>query len=292
MINKKLILARRFFARHFQFLARIYIRLKLSRLDFSRNEPIIVLTVGKVGSSSVYNSLKRQLDRPVFHLHRFTPKTISMAKQQHLDSARNSLPMHLILAEELLNKMNHSAPCNIQVITLIREPIAQCISAFFQNTDKYGREIEGRDITINEARTLQRLKEIFSQHDISDNVLSWLDTEIKEHFGIDVFKEEFPHKKGYQIYDNQKGNARLLLMRLEDLSDVFTQATKDFFDDDKGYKLFSSNIGTSKIYKDAYINVKNTITLPEAAVQKIIDSKFVRHFYPDKIEAIKERWLG
>ena len=34
--------------------------------------PVIILTPGKVGSLSVYYTLKNKLDYPVFHIYRFS----------------------------------------------------------------------------------------------------------------------------------------------------------------------------------------------------------------------------
>ena len=67
------------------------------------NPLIIILTPGKVGSSSVYKSLKREY-KSVFHLHNFTVKSVERSISYNLNSNRKYAPLHLIVSKYLLKK--------------------------------------------------------------------------------------------------------------------------------------------------------------------------------------------
>ena len=58
--------------------------LNLLELQFTHpchNQPIVIYQMGKVGSSSVYSSLKAlKLDNPVYHVHFLTPQGINWAE--------------------------------------------------------------------------------------------------------------------------------------------------------------------------------------------------------------------
>ena len=54
---------------------------------------VIVLTFGKVGSSSIYYSLKKQLTNRIFHIHYISDKGIDASWKKHKTSSRKSVPL-------------------------------------------------------------------------------------------------------------------------------------------------------------------------------------------------------
>ena len=102
---------------------------------------VIILTIGKVGSSSVYYSLKEQFTRRIFHIHYISEEGIKTSLSEHKTSSRKSVPLHLITSKilsELLKKINHKT----YIITVFREPVQRKLSSFFQNLDQFKNEVD------------------------------------------------------------------------------------------------------------------------------------------------------
>src|SRR5437016_4459341 len=94
--------------------------------------PVVIFQMGKVGSSSLHDTLAKKLKGPVIHAHHFAGLTAD--QQRNLTWRRR---LHL----------------PIYVISPAREPVARNISAFFQNFQRdTGMEIAGRDCSIPELR--------------------------------------------------------------------------------------------------------------------------------------------
>jgi len=125
-------------------------------MNLTKANPVLILTMGKVGSSSVYHSLKEQLNVPVFHLHKFSAEGIKKSKKLHLQSHRRSIPLHLIISEEL-HKLISPRMINLKIITLIREPVSHTVSSFFQNTERYGEAVEGKNLEVDVTKAMSVL---------------------------------------------------------------------------------------------------------------------------------------
>ena len=265
---------RRFIARYLSGLVYNAYFLKFKLLNFNDKPPIIILTPGKVGSSSVYYTLKIDLhDYSIFHIHFLSKEGIKKAKHSHLSSDRKSLPLHLIVSE-LLSKKLKSYNGKIKIITILREPISRTISSFFQNIDFYKDAIEDSKLVINESISLKILEKEIKGSVTSIN--NWLNSEIEENFNIYIYNKKFPKEK-YMIFKNQKVD--LLLLKMEDLNDVFTNATADFFNIEEGIVLENFNVGKKKYYSKQYQKLKNRIHIDENILKKIKSSKYYIHFY-------------
>lgn len=272
---------RRFIARYLSSLVFGAYLLKFKLLDFKNKKPIIILTPGKTGSSSVYYTLKKSIRiYNVFHIHYFTSSSIDNAKQNHLISDRKSVPLHLIVSELLLNKIKNYKG-TLKIITILREPISRSISSFFQNIDFYMNSIEYPNLIINESKSIKIIEKLISSS--VDEINIWINTEIRENFNIDIYKSDFTENK-FIIYKN--GKIELLLLRVEDLNNVFENATKEFLNLNKGLSLMNYNIGFKKYYSSQYKSIQNKIRLNDEIIDKIFSSKYISHFYKNDINQL------
>lgn len=101
---------------------------------------VIVHQMGKVGSSSVYDSLKHApLKVPVYHTH--------LLNRQRLDRQLRSLTgnragaSHLRTSQRLLEDGFDGS--RWKIISLTRDPISRNISAFFQNVENFAPGFSG-----------------------------------------------------------------------------------------------------------------------------------------------------
>ena len=106
---------------------------------------------------------------------------------------------------------------------MVREPISKNISQFFQNVEvSYPEFAYSEKINLlSENEMIEEMIHFFIKNFIHDDPLVWFDVEMKKFTGIDVYEEEFPHEKGYKLYENER--FRILIFRLSFLSFFLVQ---------------------------------------------------------------------
>lgn len=120
---------------------------------------IIVYQMGKVGSRSVQDSLKKA-GIPAGHVH-------------SLSRVKNPTP-------------------NDKYITPVREPVARNLSAYFQNITKFYEDY----LDLSPDQT-QKLIDNFIEEYPPEICLDWFEDHIKKPLGIDVYAKEFNEYRIY-----------------------------------------------------------------------------------------------
>ena len=229
---------------------RIYIRL----LDFKKNPPVFIYQMGKVGSSTVYRSLKKiRLSNPVFHVHFLTNSGIEMAEKFHRSARSEPIPHHIQLSKILRGKLDRSNNIKMKVITLVRDPIGFEVSNFFQNAKWLHADSVNDHGRIDRDMALDFLENKIKKYDNQTGYFdTWFDREIKEACDIDVFDHPFDCNKGFCIIKQK--NVDLLILRLEDLSFNFSIVLTDFLSLKQPVEMIKTNIGDKK-------NIHQTINM-------------------------------
>ena len=125
-----------------------------------RATPVFVFQMGKVASSSIFDSLGRQYAGPVGHAHHIGEDNWVSVLLYDWAKAGNAL----------------------KIISPVREPIGRNISEFFQLYEDYtGTRPDKLEYTVEELTTLFLDK---VDHEVP---LQWFDTMIKPNFDIDVY---------------------------------------------------------------------------------------------------------
>lgn len=277
---------RRFIARHFSRVVKFAYSQRFHFLDFAKNPPVIILTPGKVGSSSVYYTLKKHISNPVFHIHRISEDGINKSVKEHLSSDRKSTPLHLIVSK-LLQKKLSKYNGQRYAICIIREPVSRAISAFYQNTEFYRNTVEKNNLEIDTNASLKILESIFKEN-ISQHLENWFYSEIYKEFGIDIFSKPFNSQKGYQLFKTEKTS--LLILKMETMNNVFTKAIKELLGIDKTISIENANIAENKHYAASYTEAKKSFKLNKEQLDEIIQSKYFIHFYPEQEQLIRKKW--
>ena len=274
-----------------------------ARLNFSfirsslrGKAPLIVYQMGKVGSSTVVESLKASdPDRYVYQVHYLTHKEIDTIRNIYYGQSSGILnkrfltrSKHLLESEYLRKQLDKGINGQKwKIVTLVREPVARNMSSFFQILDlslpDYVKQYQNGSLD-----TENLIDRFLNDHELQAMPLSWFDTQLKAVFDIDVFAHEFPASKGYQIIEGDY--ADVLLLRLENLNEVSERAFKEFLDIDN-FSLVKANIARNKDYYSAYKDVVNAIELPDSYLDKMYTAKYTRHFYgDDEISRFKAKW--
>ncbi len=255
--------------------------------EYGIKEPILIYQMGKVGSRTVYRSLKALgLGVPVYHCHLLNDldkiedaiiKSRANPKET-LAEIRNGRKLRSQIFEGKYKKWN--------LISLVRDPIKRNISAFFQNITEVIPDVYEK--YNNNSISIDEIINSFI-HEYDHNApLYWFDSQLKDVFDIDVFASEFPKAAGYEVYDGEK--VRLLLMRLENLTACVQDAIEVFFGI-QDFKLINVNIGNQKKYNKIYRDFLENANLPANYIDLMYDSKFCKHFYnSDEIEEFRKSW--
>lgn len=258
--------------------------------------PLLIYQMGKVGSSSVYESLRHAgIGHSLFHVHQLSDKGIKRKQDwlAHFDAL--SLPWMeegLRASRELRSWIDDSRErVPWKIITLTRDPVSMKISSFFENIAVYRREVLDAAGALDPVRVMSALRR-YAFHDYEENrdyTCSWFQDELETVFGIDVFSVPYDFSRGYTIL--RRENVGVLVIRLEDLQRSFAPAMEDFLGA-PGLKLAQVNAAAGKSSWPQYQAVLREFTLPAELFDRIYSSRYARHFYPpEDRERARARWL-
>jgi len=212
--------------------------------------PLLVYSMPKVGTMSVMGSLEKETGLPVLHLHTLRKERLLELEKIYIENwDKNSNPKHLWHSFYFLDAFDTRKERNdkFKIITLVRDPVAQNISSFFEII-----YLE-LDYNYNDKLKVMSVEEIvdelvplfvndFSRRSDSED---WFEQELKQIFDIDIYDEPFEYGKGYKIYKGQRADA--LLIRLENLSNCAKEAFENYFEF-QNFSLIDKNVGLSKDY--------------------------------------------
>lgn len=254
---------------------------------------IIVFQMGKVGSMTVYRSLKERMRFiPVFHIHMLSEK--QALRMQGLIERGIEVRRHKNLvehAEQMRQKLTDQHGARKKIISLVREPVDHLIATTMSEyRDRNPQVFENSGYFQPEHRAA--LHQLFLERSDFDYdfVAPWFDTEIRDLFGIDVFEKPFPSEQGYAIY--RAKYADLLLIRMEDLNRCSRDAIANFLRL-PGFELVNTNRAEDKgpAYSQVYAEFKKTVALPDDLLDKLYSIPWAKHFYSeDEITSFRSRW--
>lgn len=255
------------------------------KLFFGRTA-IIVYQMGKVGSTTVYFSVKDALPFiPVFHVHFLSHSALKEQEIFYNSVGKTSNQIrHLRHGNFLRKKIDKSAAIHWKIITMVRDPVIREISTFFQKKEKKF------PTGIDTAEIIKILQNHFNSFDEStDFACNWFDRELRSNFKIDVYDFDFDKEKGYQII--REKDQEILIIRLEDLNNCFQAASREFLEINKPISVLSENVAARKQYKEQYLEVVNTLKIPRDVCELIYSSKYIKHFYSDDmIDNFIQQW--
>lgn len=278
-------------------------------LRVSGATPILVYQMGKVGSSSVRNSLFRSRDPKtafVFMSHEYQPVRNRRIDTFDLDPRHregvefeirqdrrvyDTFPLHrrigwryrekFYVEQIYRNVILRGRPAKI--ITLVRDPVAANLSMFFQIFDLiYG--VPYRD----DLFTVDELAEGFLARYPHYRPVTWFDVEFRTTTGIDVYRHEFARESGHAVITQR--HLDVLLLKCETADEVKAEAIRRFVGLDD-FALVRSNTAARKAYARQYQEVRSRLVVPDALLDDLYESRYARHFYTDgERAAFRARW--
>ena len=220
---------------------------------FKTRPPVIVYQMGKVASSSIIETLKKEKIF-VFQVHRARLNNILELRER---TDKKGLRRRVEQPGRYLgSKWSKGILKDLPIIVLFREPLKRNISAFYQNRDYYFNHLEVGD-------HLQIVEEFMSNYN-HDQPLDWLNSELLYFFPEVIQNNDITNSEITNIclllseFDDDLKLAKinaLLKTSIQELSLANTSAQKYY---NNSYRAVSSNIFNSKEvvrwYKEKYIN--------------------------------------
>lgn len=230
------------------------------------NQPVLIWTMGKVGSTSIAKSL-------------YAVKGISIFTAHFMDDQR--CPRSQVIYKHLIKP---NIP--LKIISLVRDPISKNISSFFQNFEKNtGRAYADNAFSIDELNNI-----FFNDYKFHYSPLTWFDDYVKTYTGIDVYSQIF--SQDTKACRFKKNNFELLVMRC-DLEDNKKEKNVESFLDLKSgsFKISARNVGSDKDYSKIYRKFKNEVRFSNDYLEKMTNSKYFNHFYSSQeIQSFINHW--
>ncbi|MGJ5642468.1 putative capsular polysaccharide synthesis family protein [Formosa sp. S-31] len=239
---------------------------------------ILVYTMGKVGSSTIYKTIKKHGPKAiVFHVHFLSDRYIN-----ETDSNRYNYQSNKRLAEKIRNTIKAFPRHRIKIISMVREPFSRDISNIFQNPIDFIGNRSLDDVDVLELIHSYNSKESHSY------TLNWFDKEFKEYTGVDVYELPFDKQKGFSI--SKTNGYEILLLKMESLNSIGKQALEEFIGCEIPNLEIENTIEDKPSYK-IQKEFKKLYKPEESTVNKISGSKFVNHFYTkEEIKLILDKW--
>ena len=242
------------------------------RREHQSNELVLVITMGRVGSSATYRALKNA-GYEALHIHQIDLKSL-LERSQKLKVARHIKDGHR--ARALLGA-EPDRP--VKVITLIRDPIEQNISAGFSRFRRLGKLDELRGYVTDPAV----MNPIWEKTPLA-YPLSWMDLELRNALGIDFYQVDVA-STGHGQMEVGRVNALLLHSTLPD------QVKSTLLSQFMGREVIMGRTGVDRNkqgdLQSLYRAFELTSPLTVADLSEVAESRFMQHFFAgDKDEYI------
>lgn len=211
---------------------------------------IFVYQMGKVGSSAVVASLR----------YAGVKENIYYAHWLHHGFPEAEFA---VINPKLAKRVKEGK--GLDVITMVREPVARNLSAFY-------------------ATSKDPTKENFINNYNIYYPDEWIKNELYT-LGIDIYSYPFNYNKGYKIYKGARH--RILAIRLEDANRVFEESIRKFLGI-QGCSFLTKNKQQDKKYK----RLKKE-SFSEKFLRRNYNLEYAQYFYTEKeISKYMEKWIN
>lgn len=255
--------------------------------------PIVAVhQMARVGSKSIRRAICEQATVfRSFHTHYLNPDTIGAMRERFLRryqrTGRPGLYREYLHACWLGRRLQRNEYGDWRIISVVRDPVARTVSAFFRHLPLNHPELGER--FHEDPDNVRELIDLFNdagntEHDFA---LDWFDREIRDVFGVDVYDSPFRAGHGCE-FDCAAG--RLLVLRTEDLATTGGEAIGAFLGLGP-LTLLHYNRSADRDYSDTYRRFLKELRLTPAYLDRMYGSRLACHFYsPDEIGSFRARW--
>lgn len=243
------------------------------------SEFILVYTMGKVGSTSLYYSLRKKIGSKVIFVHRMNRENIAIYNKPFIKNKVKShrFELALFVKRKLIDKLKP-----ISVITAVREPVSRNISDFFQDFRAYNDGKDFHEISVEDS---VRNFVVNYPHFLPQR---WFEMEFTAILKMNVKDICFDTNKKYAILE--KDNLRLLIIRTDLENEIKNRVLQRFLSIDD-LKIGVHNANQDKGYYANYNEFLEKVKLPEPMIMEIYSQEHVKYFFTKKeIDKFRKKW--
>lgn len=277
---------------YYKYLENQSVKTKLEALQEqikNKDDLILVHQMGRAASMTLTNTIKSlNLPQPVCHTHWLNTQSVK-ERVDRVNAWKNNGagPLNVRVAELLSPEIdNRLSEREWKIISIVREPVARNVSAFFLDIERFFTNFFER--YQNNEISLQEMTDVFINEFPHDMPLDWFDVEMKAPFNIDVFERDYDEKKGYMIIEHD--NVSLLVIKLEKLNTCFKPAFLEFFGQEPE-TLVNTHVTNEDKSFGMYKEFLRDVELPESYLDRMYDCEYVRHFFSeDEVKNFRKKW--
>lgn len=255
----------------------------------TKEDLILVHQMGRAASMTVTNTIKSlSLKQPVYHTHWLNTRSVKERVERINSWKKNGAgPLNVRVAELLSPEINkHLNEREWKIISIVREPVARNVSAFFLDIERFFTDFFER--YQNNEISLQDMTDVFINEFPHDMPLDWFDVEIKAPFNIDVFEKKYDDQKGYMLIEHD--NVSLLVIKLEKLNTCFKTAFLEFFGKEPE-SLVNTHVTNEDKSFGMYKEFLRDVVLPDNYLDRMYDCDYVRHFFSEaEVQTFRKTW--
>ncbi|WP_298311591.1 putative capsular polysaccharide synthesis family protein [uncultured Aquimarina sp.] len=250
---------------------RLHLLNQTKQLQRSEEIPVLIFTMAKVGSSSVYHSLRKQSNIPCFHIHNLSIEEELQAKALCKEKGvypGSRTPVDLINREIIKKKRSY------KIISLFRNPIERNISAFFEafqiHTGVSAESYKG---------SLLDLEKVYHEKLSHYYPILWYEKQFRQSTNINVYDTSFDKNKGYVTVNENDIKLLLINSKVDDI--VKEKVIKDFCGIEN-FKLKNVNITGKSKASSLYTDFKNYIRFSEDYLSSLLNTEYMNHFFSEE----------
>lgn len=240
--------------------------------------PILVWTMGKVGSSSIAKSL-RHAGFDCRHLHTLRPEMLEMHRKRHIAKGLDLRAHFMEHTQAAIESIPHWRTEGVRIVTLVREPLERNVSAYFHNLALLAPELSDEDV----AGHVEKFLEVYP-HGVP---LRWIDEELSRALGFDFYALPFDRSARYSYYEIDR--LQICVMRTDAEDEQKSAALERLVDE--WVPILASNVSSKKSYASIYKRVREAVAMPKPLIERAYNSRYVQHFWtPEEIAGFRAKW--
>lgn len=255
----------------------------------TRDPALLVHQMGRAGSMTTVNTLRAAgLTMPVFHTHWLNSASVAKRLEWVSGKPETRHPLNMRTSLRVSQEIRDKGPRHRDwhLVTVFREPVARNLSVFFLSVEAFIPDFFRR--YANGSLSHDEILDTFLERFPHDQPLRWFDEEVRDVFGLDVYRHPFPQDKGFQII--RDAGTSILLIKVEKLNTCYREAFAAYLDLSIP-ELEQTHITERDPSYSMYGDFISRVELPHAYLDRLYNAPFATHFYSTaEIEALRSRW--
>ncbi len=266
----------------------------------SERPRVVVFSMGKTGSTAIAGAVRDATGERVFQVFRLRADGLAAAERRYRESDRDAKrhgraggpapfagALHLWESEYLLrHPPTPERPWT--VVSTVREPVAQAVSAFFHGALRRG--------ALERASGTEEVVSSIVDDGWIRAPVRFFDREFAPALGVDVFASPFEPARGTGLIETP--SARVLLLRQESmerapeaLGDALRRA--GLLRRSGPVLVPPRNEAATRDYAAPYRRFLAEVRFPSDVVDEAYASRYARHFYaPEELDRLRRRWIS